>query len=72
MATCEMPGCELPSSRTMSGGEYCRHHGPADRLPEVAIIRCEVCGTAVPRPGATFCDPHARWAGRDGVRPRAV
>lgn len=59
MENCQIPGCEKPVDRVMAGDGYCAHHGPADRLPEVAIVRRRVCGTATPYPGLAVCDGHA-------------
>ena len=72
MARCEVSGCDKPSARIMGGHDFCAQHGEADLRPEVAIVHCKVCGTAVPRPGAVFCDSHAAWRGHGGVPPKAA
>lgn len=69
---CEVAGCGKPTARIMAGHDFCAHHGEADLRPEVAIVHCKVCGTAVPRPAAVFCDSHAAWRGSGGIPPKAA
>jgi hypothetical protein len=56
----------------INGHEFCAAHGDGDMHPEIPIVGCKVCGTAVPRPGAQFCDNHAAWAGRAAGPPRVA
>jgi hypothetical protein len=65
-------GCEKAATRVVNGHEFCAAHGEGDLHPEIPIVGCKVCGTAVPRPGLTFCADHAGWAGRNSVPPRAA
>ena len=72
MAVCEVGGCGRPVEQIKSGHGFCARHGEGDLYPEVAIVGCKVCGTAVPHAGVLFWDIHANWPGRNGVPPRAA
>lgn len=65
---CAAAGCSAPATRVMHGGHYCASHDNA--RSEAPIIRCSVCNGPVPRPGARFCDSHAKWVASEGARAR--